>query len=267
LRILFAHDLRPTKGESMISAEPFTISPDQYDAVILDLDGVITRTAAVHARAWKEMFDEYLESREESYEPLDIRSDYRKYIDGKPRYDGVQSFLESRGISLPYGSPEDSPDTETVCGLGNRKNELFREIIHRDGVEVFEDTVVFLHTARDNHMKTGVISSSKNCREILETADLLQLFDTRIDGVVSKERGIPGKPEPDVFLEAARELDTTPSRAIVFEDAIAGVQAGKDGEFGLVIGVAREGGEDRLLNNGADLTIRKFDELKISEKE
>ena len=251
----------------MNESSQYPIGIDRFDAAIFDLDGVITQTASVHAKAWKEMFDTYLRSLDEAYEPLEIKTDYRQYIDGKPRYDGVESFLNSRDITLPYGDPDDPPERETICGLGNRKNELFLEIVRRDGVKVFEDTVSFLHKVREAGLKTGVISSSKNCREILQTAELLYLFDTRIDGKVAARRDIEGKPAPDVFLEAAEELGVTPARTMVFEDAVAGVKAGERGDFGLVIGVAREGGDQRLLKSGADMTIQSLDELTLVRKE
>ncbi|HKJ70097.1 MAG TPA: beta-phosphoglucomutase family hydrolase, partial [bacterium] len=202
------------------------IDTDLYKAAILDLDGVVTQTAKVHARAWKEMFDQFLASRSGEYEPLDIETDYRQYIDGKPRYDGVRSFLESRGIHLPEGEPDDAPEQETICGLGNRKNDLFRKVVRRDGVEIYQDTVHWLKRWKRHGLRTGIISSSKNCKFILEEAELLYLFDIRVDGLVAMEVGIEGKPAPDIFLYAAEKIGIAPSEAVVFEDAISGVQAG-----------------------------------------
>ena len=238
------------------------IDTDLYKAAILDLDGVVTQTAKVHARAWKEMFDQFLASRSGEYEPLDIETDYRQYIDGKPRYDGVRSFLESRGIHLPEGEPDDAPEQETICGLGNRKNDLFRKVVRRDGVEIYQDTVHWLKRWKRHGLRTGIISSSKNCKFILEEAELLYLFDIRVDGLVAMEVGIEGKPAPDIFLYAAEKIGIAPSEAVVFEDAISGVQAGDAGNFGLVVGVSRNGNEDELLNEGAEVVIHSFHELE-----
>lgn len=224
-------------------------------ALLLDLDGVVTRTAAVHAAAWKQLFDEYLEERaapDAPFVPFDIESDYRRYVDGKPRYDGVLSFLASRGIDLPWGSPADDPSMETVCGLGNRKDGYFEERVRRDGVEVFPDSVRLLEEARRRRMPTAVVSSSKNCRLILESAGLAALFDERVDGVESERLGLAGKPSPETFIEAARRLGVSPPDAVVFEDAIAGVEAGRRGGF-RVVGVDRTGSAAALLEHGADI--------------
>ncbi len=245
----------------MYHPKPPVIDTDRYKAAILDLDGVVTQTAKVHARAWKEMFDQYLKDRPGNYDPLDIEADYRQYIDGKPRYDGVRSFLKSRGIQLPEGRPENSPEQETVCGLGNRKNDLFRKVVRRDGVEIYQDTVDWLKRWKNHGLRTGIISSSKNCKFILEEAELLYLFDIRVDGLVARELDIAGKPAPDIFLYAASKLGIAPSNAVVFEDAISGVQAGQAGNFGLVVGVSRNGNEQELLNEGADVVIHSFHEL------
>lgn len=243
------------------------IERGQYAAAIFDLDGVITRTAEVHARAWKRMFDAYLQSRDEEYAPLDIDSDYFQYIDGKPRYDGVESFLESRDITIPYGAPADGPEKETICGLGNRKNDIFLELIHEEGVQVYGDTVAFIRELRDAGFGVAVISASKNCREILRAADLLHLFDARVDGVVAEKKNIEGKPAPDVFIYAAELLEQSPSECMVFEDAIAGVQAGSAGDFGIVAGVARNPeNRDTLLQHGADITIENFDEVMLIDE-
>jgi trehalose-phosphatase len=246
------------------------MSPLPYQAIILDLDGVITRTAQVHARAWRQMFDEYLEQRstqgQKSYAPFDIDADYRTYVDGKPRYDGVCSFLESRGIELAYGDLDDPPDRETICGLGNRKNEIFLELLHKEGVDVYEDTVEQIHHWRSWGLKTAVVSSSRNCKPILETAGLLDLFDARVDGVDSARLNLEGKPAPDIFLEAAEELGVTPGQAVAIEDAISGVKAGRAGKFGLVVGVDRQGNQrEALLNNGADQVVTNLAELHLPE--
>jgi len=241
------------------------ISVDRFDAVLFDLDGVITDTAAVHARAWKTMFDAYLRHHAAvtgtAFEPFTIERDYKTYVDGKPRYDGVRSFLQSRGIDLPEGTPADSADAETVCGLGNRKNELVNQLIDDEGVVVYDGSVRLLHQLRDAGVRLAVVSSSKNCVTVLENADLLDMFDARVDGVVAAERGLPGKPAPDTFLSAARDLGTVPERAVVVEDAISGVQAGRAGAFGLVIGVDRDGDPEALRSNGADMVVADLGEL------
>ncbi|MGB0873009.1 MAG: beta-phosphoglucomutase family hydrolase [Solirubrobacterales bacterium] len=232
---------------------------------LFDLDGVITKTAVVHSAAWKEMFDDFLSRREglseDQARPFDPRNDYDRYVDGKPRYDGVRSFLSSRSISIPDGDPDDAPDVETVCGLGNRKNALVGELIRRDGVEAYAGTVKYLDAARDAGMHIAVVSSSANCRAILESCDLLDYFEEVMDGVVAAERGIAGKPAPDTFLAAAAALGATPPQAVVYEDALAGVQAGRDGKFGLVIGVDRVGQRAELIEHGADVVVDDLEEL------
>jgi beta-phosphoglucomutase family hydrolase len=242
-----------------------TFDPEYLDAVIFDLDGVITDTAVVHARAWKQMFDEYLQRRAgdgEHFVPCSIDRDYPRYIDGKPRYDGVRSFLKSRGIELPEGRPDDPPTAETVCGLGNRKNVLFHELIDREGVGVFEDAVVQLQHWRSLGLRTAVVSSSKNCAAILKGAGLSHLFETRVDGAIAQQLGLPGKPAPDMFLLAARNLGVEPARAAVFEDAVSGVQAARAGGFGLVVGVDRRNEGESLLYNGADVVVQNLLELQ-----
>ncbi|UCF68114.1 MAG: trehalose-phosphatase [Acidobacteriota bacterium] len=233
-----------------------------FEAAILDLDGVITKTATIHARAWKKMFDEYLELRHkrngDEQPPFDIGKDYRRYVDGKPRYDGVRSFLSSRGIEIPEGTPHDSPETESICGLGNRKNALFQQVLERDGAEVFDDAVEQNNAWRRAGLKTAVVSSSRNCRPILETAGLIDDFDAIVDGVDQQRLGFDGEPAPDVFLEAAKRLGVAPRAAIVVEDAESGVAAGRAGGFGLVVGVVRAGGEPArraLRDHGADLVV------------
>lgn len=236
----------------------------RIEAVILDLDGVITRTAAVHARAWKQMFDAYRERRQqrgdESFEPFSDQ-DYRQYVDGKPRYEGVRGFLQSRDLDLPYGDPGDEPGRETICGLGNWKNQLYHVLLEDKGVEVFDDAVRMLHRWRDRGLKRAVVSSSKNCRKVLQLADLEDLFDVRVDGVTAEQQHLKGKPDPDIFLRAARDLGVAPSQAVVFEDAVAGVQAGRAGGFAWVVGVARQGDGQALLDNGADVVVQRLDEL------
>jgi beta-phosphoglucomutase family hydrolase len=231
------------------------LSADRYDAVLFDLDGVITDTAAVHAHAWKTMFDEYLRGRDEPFREFTIEGDYKTYVDGKPRYDGVRSFLQSRGIELPEGETSDPGDVETVRGLGNRKNEMVNRLLDEDGVTVYEGSVRLVHHLRDQGVRLAIVSSSRNCHAVLEAAGLLDLFEARVDGVVAAERGLPGKPAPDTFLAAAADLGAAPDRAVVVEDAISGVQAGRAGDFGLVIGVDREGNPDALRANGADIVV------------
>jgi beta-phosphoglucomutase family hydrolase len=236
----------------------------EFDAVIFDLDGVITKTALTHTSAWKKMFDEYLHTREEKHnEPFKefTKEDYLNYVDGKPRYKGVASFLESRGIDLPWGSPEDSTEKETICGLGNRKNEAFNEVLKREGAEVYPSTKKLLFELKVAGVKLGVASSSKNCKAVLEAVDLLHLFGTRVDGVVSAELGLHGKPEPDIFTTACENLGVKPENSIVVEDAVSGVQAGAKGNFGLTLGVAREGNAEELQNNGADHVVTDLEEV------
>jgi alpha,alpha-trehalase len=230
-------------------------------AFIFDLDGVVTRTAGLHAKAWKRLFDDYLSRRSEPFRPFDADTEYRRFVDGKPRYEGVRSFLESRGITLPYGDPSDPPDRETICGLGNRKNAFFQEVLARDGVEVFEGSVVFIRDLKAKGVKTALVSSSKNTKAVLAAARLTNIFDVVVDGVEAARLGLKGKPHPDTFLEAARRLGVNAERTAVVEDAIAGVEAGKAGGFGLVIGVARSGNGAALLANGADLVVGDLAEL------
>lgn len=234
-------------------------------ALIFDLDGVITQTARLHAKAWKRMFDSYLQQREQqerkTYEPLSIATDYRKYIDGIPRYDGVRNFLASRGITLAEGTPEDEPGIETVAGLGNQKNVYFQEMVRGGGVEVYPDTVAFLKEVRHQGYQTAVISASKNCQAILAAAGIENLFETRVDGVVAAQLGLKGKPEPDIFLEAARRLHVLPEQAAVFEDALAGVKAGKAANFAVVVGVDRTSEADQLKQLGADVVLQRFPTL------
>ncbi|MFX1535445.1 MAG: beta-phosphoglucomutase family hydrolase, partial [Promethearchaeota archaeon] len=247
------------------------MSKFSFDAVIFDLDGVVTQTASVHGKAWKKTFDDYLKQREERYgevfKEFSHTTDYLPFIDGKPRYKGVESFLKSRGITLPYGTPTDSPENETICGLGNKKNLLFNEIVARDGVDVYNTTVNLIKELKKNEIKIGISSSSKNCKSILEAAGLLDLFETRIDGTVSVELGLKGKPAPDIFTTACDNLGVSYDRAIIVEDAVSGVQAGFNGNFGLVLGVAREDNEQELKSNGADIVVADLGELTIDSLE
>lgn len=239
-------------------------------AAIFDLDGVITETASLHAKAWKKMFDAYNEKRKEegkkTYEEFSIKEDYPPYIDGKPRYDGVQSFLKSREIDLPYGDPEDEPRKETVCGLGNWKNDLFQEIIDEGGVPVLKKNVEKVKEWRKHGLKTAIISSSKNCKKLLEKADLEHLFDVRVDGIVSAERDLDGKPAPDIFLEAAKDMNVKPEDCIVIEDALAGVEAGSKGNFHLVIGINNDNRKEEMLKKGADTVVNNLQEFNLNNK-
>lgn len=240
-----------------------------FDAVIFDLDGVITQTALVHASAWKKMFDEYLVSRKERFgEPFrefTHAGDYLPFVDGKPRYKGVASFLESRDITIPFGDPGDEPEEETVCGLGNRKNIMFNKVLDQEGVEVYKTSVKFLEDLKGSGVRIGVASSSKNCKPVLEKAGLLHFFETRVDGVVSAEIGLKGKPEPDIFTTACDNLGVDYHRAVVVEDAVSGVQAGKKGNFGMVLGVARENNTEELLAGGADLVVEDLGNISLRE--
>ncbi|MBD3412822.1 MAG: trehalose-phosphatase [Candidatus Aminicenantes bacterium] len=240
-----------------------------YEAFIFDMDGVITQTARMHAQSWKKMFDDFLEKRagKTEAEPFDISSDYKVYVDGKPRYDGVRSFLQSRGIHLPYGRTHDSPEKETICGLGNRKNLIFLQLIEEKGVDVYSSSVKLINEIKSSDIKVAVISASKNCSAILSAAGIPDLFDVQVDGVVSEEIKLKGKPHPDIFLEAARRLDVSPEKSVVVEDSLAGVKAGKKGGFGWVIGVARNKGDDlSLKEHGADQVVSDLGEL-MNEKE
>ena len=241
------------------------ISRDRYDAVLLDLDGVITDTARLHAACWKRMFDEYLEKRAtqrgESFRPFDIATDYRLYVDGKPRFDGVRDFLASRDIQLPEGSPNDPAQVETVGGLGNRKNDLVNKVIEEVGVQPYEGSVELIYQLRDRGFKVAVVTSSRNCEVVLRAAKLAAFFNVRVDGNTIEAQHLAGTPAPDTFLQAARLLGVEPARTIVIEDALSGVEAGFKGKFGLVIGVARKGNADELRRHGAHLVVGDLGEL------
>jgi alpha,alpha-trehalase len=230
----------------------------RLQAVILDMDGVVTDTARLHARAWKRLFDEYLETRRrrgESHEPFDPVSDYLAHVDGKPRYEGVRSFLAARGIDIPFGDPADGHEVETCCGLGNGKDRYFEALLDAEGVSVFDSTVARLRELRPAGVKTPLVTSSKHGRDVLERAGLLGLFDAIVDGNTAEERRLRGKPDPDIFLEAARELRVEPARAAVVEDAASGVEAARAGGFGLVVALNRGANREALERGGADLLV------------
>jgi beta-phosphoglucomutase family hydrolase len=234
--------------------------PDTVRACLFDMDGVLTETATVHAAAWKEMFDAFLERRGEQ-PPFDEVRDYDQYVDGKPRYDGVRSFLASRGIELPDGEPSDPPDADTVSGLGNRKNEVVQRLIRERGVRAYEGSVRFVKAVRDAGLRTAVVSSSANTQEVLEAAKIADLFEAVVDGHSLEERHLKGKPAPDTFLAAAGDLGVPAENAAVFEDALAGVEAGRAGAFGHVVGVNRAAEADALRAHGADVVVDDLAEL------
>ena len=239
--------------------------PEGVRACLFDLDGVLTQTAKVHAAAWKEMFDGFLRERAaragEPFRPFDAVADYDEYVDGMPRYDGVRSFLAARGIDLPEGEENDPVSAETVHGLGNRKNEIVLRLIREQGVEPYEGSVRYLRAAREAGLRRAVVSSSSNCREVLAAAGIEDLFEQRIDGLVAERDHLKGKPAPDTFLAAARALGVTPGQAAVFEDALAGVAAGRGGDFACVVGVDRVGQADELRAHGADVVVSDLAEL------
>jgi beta-phosphoglucomutase family hydrolase len=239
--------------------------PASIAACLFDLDGVLTQTAKVHARAWKTMFDAYLRQRAErtgeTFRPFDDAADYDEYVDGKPREDGVRSFLASRHITVPEGSEDDPPEADTVHGLGNRKDQLFLHLIRTQGVEAYEGSVRYLHAAREAALKLAVVSSSKNCSEVLRAARLEGMFDAQVDGNVALARRLAGKPAPDTYLEAAQMLGVPPLQAAVYEDALAGVEAGRAGGFGLVVGVDRVGQASALREHGAGVVVKDLADL------
>jgi len=239
--------------------------PDGTHACLFDLDGVLTKTAVVHNAAWKEMFDAYLQDRSrrtgEPFVPFDPGRDYDEYVDGKPRADGTRSFLASRGIELPEGSDDDPPSAETIHGLGTRKNEIVLRRIREDGVEAYESSVRYVRAARDAGLRRAVVSSSANCRDVLIAVGIEDLFEARVDGVVAGREHLRGKPAPDTFLAAARALGLGPQAAAVFEDALAGVEAGRAGRFRFVVGVDRTGQADALKKHGADIVVADLAEL------
>ena len=249
--------------------EDINPSTHNFDAVIFDMDGVITRTTDVHAAAWQELFDAYLRMRatrdEKPFHPFDRKLDYLTYVDGKPRYEGVKSFLVSRGIKLPHGDPTDDLDKETICGLGNRKDKLFEQHLHHNGVAVFESTVALIGALKSRGIKIGMVTSSKHGREILDAADIASLFDARIDGVIAESLALKGKPDPDIFIKCAELLQVENARSVVVEDSAAGVEAGRQGGFGFVIGVDRGSNRKALEQSGADIVVADVSELDIED--
>jgi beta-phosphoglucomutase family hydrolase len=240
-----------------------------YDAVLFDLDGVLTDTARLHAASWKRMFDDFLQAHAKeqntAFRPFDIKKDYSQYVDGKLRYEGVRSFLESRGIYLPFGNPEDPPGYESITGLGNLKDKMVKALFGTGAIDVYEGSIHFLRHIRTQGFRTAVVSASKNCREVLREVGIEDLFDIRVDGEVAARLNLPGKPAPDTFLEAARELGSTPERAIVIEDALSGIQAGRSGGFGLVVGIEHHGNRRSLEAQGADIVVSDLRELMGTE--
>jgi len=249
--------------------EVLKISSDAFQAVIFDLDGVVTDTAGLHCASWKKMFDSFLEKKgrheNKSFASFDEKSDYLEHVDGKPRYEGVADFLASRNIQIPQGNIEDSPEKETIYGLGNRKNEIFTEMLDAGEVKVFDSTITLIKKLRRNNVKTAIISSSKNCRKVLEAAGISDLFDARVDGIDSEELGLKGKPEPDIFIHAAKELSVEPEKAVVVEDAQSGVKAGQRGGFGCVVGVNRTGQAEALRRSGADTVVSDLADISVTE--
>jgi len=239
----------------------------RFRAALFDLDGVITQTARVHAAAWKCLFDDFLRERATcqgtAFEPFDPVADYQRYVDGKPRYDGVRCFLAARGIELPFGRADEAPGSGTICSLGNRKDALFNQQLTRDGVATYTSSVGLVRSLRAAGLGTAVVSASRNCPSILQAAGIEELFDVRIDGVSAARLGLRGKPAPDTFLEASRQLDSDPSSAVVFEDAAAGVEAGRRGGFGCVVGVNRAGDPARLYENGADVVVADLSDITL----
>jgi beta-phosphoglucomutase family hydrolase len=239
--------------------------PPQVTVCLFDLDGVLTQTALVHNAAWKQTFDAFLKTWSEQhgqpFVPFDSGVDYHEYVDGRPRADGVRTFLASRGITLPEGKPDDGPDEQTVNGIGNRKNELVLRKIKEGAVQVYPGSVDYLHAAKDAGLRRVVVSASANCKDVLEAAGIAELIEERVDGVTAREQDLPGKPAPDTFLYGAKLLDTPPENCAVFEDALAGVAAGRAGGFGIVVGVDRVGQADALRAHGADIVVQDLSDL------
>src|SRR5260370_21253089 len=239
--------------------------PGGVTACLFDMDGVVTQTAVVHAAAWKEMFDEFLREYAKStgteFVPFDPHADYDAYVDGKPRLDGTRSFLKSRGIELPEGTPDDPPGTHTVYGLSNRKNDLVLAKLAAGGVQVYQGSITYIRSVREKGISTAIVSSSANTKQVLDSAGIAGLFDVRVDGQVAAEKGLRGKPAPDTFLAAAQALKVSPKQAAVFEDALAGVEAGRAGGFALGIGVDRGGQAEQLAEHGDDVVVQGLAEL------
>jgi beta-phosphoglucomutase family hydrolase len=240
-----------------------------FKAVIFDLDGVVTKTALVHANAWKMVFDEYLQSREhrfgEAFNEFIYERDYLGFVDGKPRYQGVADFLCSRKIELPFGSSSDSTEVETVCGIGNRKNYAFNHLLKTDGVDIYQSTVSFINELISRKVRIGLASSSKNAREVLAVTGLLDLFETIVDGMEADKRGLKGKPCGDIFINAAKDLSVLPRESVVVEDAVSGVQAAVNGKIGFVLGIARERNQEVLAANGADKVVSDMADITVLE--
>ena len=239
--------------------------PEGVAACLFDMDGVVTKTAIVHAAAWKQMFDDFLRERAQQtgteFVPFDSDHDYGNYVDGKPRLDGTRSFLESRGIELPEGSPDDKPGAPTLQGLSNRKNDLVLVKLEENGVQVYDDTVTYIKAVREKGMATAIVSSSANTRQVLDVAKIADLFDVRVDAQYAKEHNLHGKPAPDTFLAAAQALKASAKQAVVFEDAQSGVAAGHAGHFALVVGVDRVGQASELHEHGADVVVEDVTDL------
>jgi beta-phosphoglucomutase family hydrolase len=239
--------------------------PDGVTACLFDMDGVVTQTAVVHAAAWKEMFDEFLREYAKStgteFVPFDPHADYEAYVDGKPRLDGTRSFLKSRDIDLPEGTPDDQPGTPTIWGLSNRKNDLVLAKLAAGGVQVYQGSITYIRSVREKGISTAIVSSSANTKQVLDSAGIAGLFDVRVDGQIAAERGLRGKPAPDTFLAAAEALKVSAKQAAVFEDALAGVEAGRAGGFALVVGVDRVGQAQQLREHGADIVVQDLVEL------
>jgi beta-phosphoglucomutase family hydrolase len=239
--------------------------PDAVHACLFDLDGVLTDTASVHKKAWKAMFDDYLRQRAarngKQFVPFDSHGDYLQYVDGKRREDGVRSFLRSRGIELPDGDPDDPPDAETIAGLGNRKNDMFQQVLHDDGIEAFSGSRRYLEAVTAAGLGVAVVSSSANTRQVLDATELAPFIQQRVDGLTLRDEHIAGKPAPDSYLRAARLLGVEPAAAAVFEDALAGVEAGRNGRFGYVVGVDRAGQAAQLRDSGADVVVTDLADL------
>lgn len=246
-----------------------TLSRAALDAVLFDLDGVLTPTAEVHARAWKRLFDEFLAARSkrtgEPFFAFDAHDDYVRYVDGRPRYDGVASFLQARGIDLPRGTPDDPDDAETVYGLGRRKDRYFRQVLDSEGVSPYPSSVELVGRVRAAGIRVAVVSASKNTHAVLRAAGIEDLADAVVDGNIAEQLALPGKPSPATYLEAARRVQATPARAAVVEDAVVGVEAGRAGAFGLVIGVDRGAGSAALLHAGASAVVQDLAELTVTD--
>jgi beta-phosphoglucomutase family hydrolase len=250
--------------------DPVVIDVSVFDAFLFDLDGVITRTAELHAEAWKRLFDEHLAAQaaraREPFVPFDIVTDYRAHVDGKPRYAGIRDSLASRGIDLPEGTPHDEASQDTVHGLGKRKNRYFLALLEQSGVRVYQSAVGLVREARALGVKTAVVSSSRNTVATLRVAGLTNLFQARVDGVEAGRLGLPGKPDPATFLEAARRLDVPPARGVVFEDATAGVEAGRRGDFGLVVGVGDADQAEQLRRHGAHVVVADLGAIRLAPR-